>query len=174
MLRASNFLISPPIKALTVKIVRAFALLGNCLYFAHKLQKNASFAKNTQLAYSFRMKLVFFETPVFTRYLFDYLSEEGYRDLQNALLNNPECGDVIQGTGGFRKMRWFDDRRKKGKRGGLRIIYYYFLDYKQIWFFTIYDKEEMENLSATEKKLLKQAITNELAIRKGEKIDEKA
>lgn len=120
------------------------------------------------------MKLVFFETPIFTRYRPNYLDEEGYRSLQNALLSNPECGEVIQGTGGFRKMRWFDERRKKGKRGGLRVIYYYFLEYSQIWFFTIYDKEEMIDLSAAEKKQLKQAITHELAIRKGEINDAKA
>ena len=71
------------------------------------------------------MKLVFFETPLFTRLLADYLNDESYQALQRMLLENPELGDVIPGTGGFRKVRWEDSRRGKGKRGGLRVIYYY-------------------------------------------------
>lgn len=108
------------------------------------------------------MKLVFFETPLFSRYRPHYLSEEDYRELQNTLLQNPEFGEVMQSTGGFRKMRWHDTRRQKGKRGGLRIIYYYFAEQHQIWFFTIYDKNEMTDLTPTEKKALKQAIEIEL------------
>ncbi len=71
------------------------------------------------------MKLVFFETPVFTRLFSDYLTDESYSKLQRALMDNPELGDVMPGTGGFRKVRWGDSRRGKGKRGGLRVIYYY-------------------------------------------------
>jgi hypothetical protein len=71
------------------------------------------------------MKLVFFETPLFTRLLPEYLNGDSYRALQRALLENPELGDVMPGTGGFRKIRWEDPRRGKGKRGGLRVIYYY-------------------------------------------------
>lgn len=63
------------------------------------------------------------EAPAFTRYLYDYLNEEQYRALQAALILNPEAGDVMPGTGGFRKVRWTDPRRGKGRRGGLRIIY---------------------------------------------------
>jgi hypothetical protein len=63
------------------------------------------------------MKLVFLETPVFTRLLGDYLTDESYRELQRALMENPEMGDVMPGTGGFRKVRWEDARRGKGKRG---------------------------------------------------------
>lgn len=70
------------------------------------------------------MELVFFETPLFTRLLPDYLSDESYRVLQRTLLQNPELGDVMPGTGFFRKARWKDARRGKGKRGGLRVIYY--------------------------------------------------
>ena len=66
------------------------------------------------------MLFVFFETPLFTRLLPDYLDDDGYRRLQKALLENPGKGDVMAGTGGFRKLRWQDSRRGKGKRGGLR------------------------------------------------------
>ena len=71
------------------------------------------------------MKLVFLETPLFTRLLGDYLTDESYRELQRALREYPELGDVMPGTSGFRKVRGEDARRGKGKRGGLRVIYYY-------------------------------------------------
>lgn len=79
------------------------------------------------------MKLVFLETPLFTRLIGDYLTDESYRELQRALMENPEIGDVMPSTGGFRKVRWEDARRGKGKRGGLRVIYYYLSADHQIW-----------------------------------------
>lgn len=112
------------------------------------------------------MKLVFLETPLFTRLLGDYLTDERYRELQRALMGNPEMGDVMPGTGGFRKVRWEDARRGKGKRGGLRVIYYYLSADHQIWFFTLYDKDETTDLTAEEKKVLKQAIQAELEARR--------
>ncbi|MGZ5612801.1 MAG: hypothetical protein ACXWF8_18235 [Methylobacter sp.] len=70
------------------------------------------------------MRALFVELPAFSRYRQDYLDDEAFRALQSALLANPEIGDVIEGTGGLRKMRQGDLRRGKGKRGGLRIIYF--------------------------------------------------
>ena len=110
--------------------------------------------------------MVFIETPLITRMLADYLDDQDYRALQTALMNNPELGDIIPSTGGFRKLRWRDTARGKGKRGGLRVIYYYLSFDHQIWFFTIYDKNEACDLTSDEKKILKQAITRELASRK--------
>jgi hypothetical protein len=82
------------------------------------------------------------------------------------LARNPEAGDVIPETGGFlRKLRWADRRRGKGKRGGLRVIYYYLLAHTQIWFMTVYDKDEAADLSPSEKRVLRAAIENELAQR---------
>jgi hypothetical protein len=112
------------------------------------------------------MKLVFFETPLFTRLLPDYLNDESYRGLQRALLENPELGNMMPGTGGFRKVRWEDSRRGKGKRGGLRVIYYSLTAEHQIWFFTLYDKDEATDLTSGEKKVLKQSIQAELAARR--------
>ena len=71
------------------------------------------------------MKAIFVELPAFAKYRADYLDDEGFRDLQNSLMANPEAGDVIEGTGGLRKLRQADPRRGKGKRGGLRVIYYW-------------------------------------------------
>jgi len=112
------------------------------------------------------MKLVFLESPLFTRLLGDYLTDESYRELQRALLENPERGDLMPGTGGFRKVRWQDARRGKGKRGGLRVIYCYLVADHQIWFFTLYDKDEAVDLTAEEKKVLKRAIQIELEARR--------
>jgi len=112
------------------------------------------------------MKLVFFETPLFTKILSDYLSDQDYRALQIALLENSNMGDLMPGTGGFRKLRWQDSRRGKGKRGGLRVISYHLMEDQQIWFFTLYDKNEAVDLTSDEKKQLKQAIQKELAARR--------
>ena len=107
----------------------------------------------------------FVEAPPFSRRLAEYLNEEGYRELQVRLAANPEAGDLMSGTGGFRKMRWADARRGKGRRGGLRVIYYHFPSDHQIWLMTIYDKDEASDLTAKQKKTLKDSVTLELAAR---------
>jgi len=112
------------------------------------------------------MKGIFIETPRFTQLLANYLSDEAYRELQQALLECPEFGDVIPGAGGFRKLRWRDSRRGKGARGGLRVIYHYLLADREFWMFTLYDKDEMTDLTAQDKRALKSLIQAELAQRK--------
>jgi hypothetical protein len=107
----------------------------------------------------------FIEAPAFTRYVSEYLTNDEYRQLQNQLANNPELGDRMPGTGGFRKLRWADPRRGKGRRGGLRIIYYYFLADQQIWLMTLYDKDDASDLSPRAKKALKGAVESELQAR---------
>jgi len=105
------------------------------------------------------------EAPAFTRLLHDYLDDEQYRALQTELIRNPDAGDVMPGTGGFRKMRWADSQRGKGRRGGLRVIYYYFEGDRQIWLMTLYGKNESADLSPAEKRALKSAIEQEKAMR---------
>jgi hypothetical protein len=79
---------------------------------------------------------------------------------------NPEAGDVIPGTGGLRKLRFTDERRGKGKRGGLRVIYYWWNSGSQFWLFTVYDKDEMSDLTDSERKALKDMIKQELEERR--------
>lgn len=79
---------------------------------------------------------------------------------------NPEAGDVISGTGGLRKLRFADERRGKGKRGGLRVIYYWWNAGSQFWLFTVYDKDEMSDLTKAQREMLKQMIKNELEERR--------
>ena len=112
------------------------------------------------------MKAVFVELPVFIRYRADYLDEEGFRGLQRAMMKKSEAGDVIEGTGGLRKLRYGDPRRGKGKRGGLRVIYYWWEGGSQFWLFTLYDKDEMTDLSADERKALKGMLKAELEARR--------
>jgi hypothetical protein len=107
----------------------------------------------------------FFEAPPFTRYLSDYMADEEYVSLQYLLAQNPQLWDVMPGTGGFRKLRWADPRRGKGRRGGLRIIYYHFPAEQQIWLMTLYGKDEADDLTAEEKRALRTAIAAELKIR---------
>ncbi len=107
----------------------------------------------------------FIEAPAFTRHVHKYLDDDRYRALQGALAANPNLGDVMPGVGGFRKMRWADPRRGKGRRGGLRIIYFYFESERQIWLMTVYGKDEASDLTAKEKKALKAAMEVEAKAR---------
>jgi hypothetical protein len=107
----------------------------------------------------------FIEAPIFTQLLPGYLGDDDYHGLQLFLTRSPEAGDIIPGTGGFRKLRWADRRRGKGKRGGLRVIYYYLMADTQIWFMSVYDKDEAADLSGKEKRVLKAAIEWEIAQR---------
>lgn len=108
------------------------------------------------------MRALFVELPSFERHRAAYLDDERFRALQEDLLQNPECGDHIAGTGGLRKMRFGDVRRGKGKRGGLRIVYFWWKQGSQVWLFAIYDKDEIEDLSAKEKSALKARLNAEL------------
>jgi hypothetical protein len=107
----------------------------------------------------------FIEAPSFTRHIAVYLNDDEYRAFQAELAAHPELGEVMPGTGGFRKVRWADPRRHKGRRGGLRIIYFYFKSDQQIWLMTLYGKDEASDLTPSEKRALKVAITAELKVR---------
>ena len=112
------------------------------------------------------MKALFIELPTFERYRQYYLADNDYRNLQNLLLLSPKAGDVIAGTGGLRKLRFGDPSRGKGKRAGLRIIYYWYEIKLQFWLFTIYDKDEMSDLGQKERKALMYLLNKELGARK--------
>jgi hypothetical protein len=107
----------------------------------------------------------FFETPAFTRYVGDYLDDTGLLALQLFLSDHPEAGKVMPGTGGFRKLRWGDQARGKGKRGGLRIVYLFLSGDHQVWLFTLYGKDEADDLTPTQKAQLRGAVALELKAR---------
>lgn len=98
----------------------------------------------------------FIETAYYTRIIADYLSDEEQGELQSHLIASPDGGSIIKGTGGVRKIRW--GAKGKGKRGGLRIIYYWRTARGHIYLLTIYDKNEASNLTANEKEYLKKMV----------------
>ena len=108
----------------------------------------------------------FVEAPAFSRYREDYLDDDGFAELQRSIGANPEVGDLIPGAGGIRKMRWKDPRRGKGKRGGLRVIYYCFLADEEIWLLTLYDKDEASDLTKSQREQLRRALEEERAARR--------
>lgn len=100
--------------------------------------------------------LEFVETPLFSKILERYLSDEQYAELQAFLSEQPEAGDMIPGSGGVRKLRWA--AKGRGKRGGLRVIYYLQLAQGQIWLLTLYSKNVKETIPAHVLKKIKEAI----------------
>ena len=100
--------------------------------------------------------MIFIETSVFTSHIKELLDDENYRQLQNALLLNPELGDLIKGSGGLRKVRW--KTKNSGKRGGIRAIYYYFANKEQIIFLFAYSKTEADDLTPAQLKALSKIL----------------
>ncbi len=100
--------------------------------------------------------MIFIETPVYTRRLRELLSDDSYAEFQRQLADRPDMGDVIEGTGGIRKVRVASSGH--GKRGGSRVIYYHFTAASQIALLLIYPKNEKDDLTADERKVLKQII----------------
>ncbi len=112
------------------------------------------------------MEAIFVEMPSFSRHRGEYLDDQTFSNLQQELMQYPEIGDVIANTGGLRKVRFGDSSRGKGKRGGLRVIYYWWLGGAQFWLFALYNKDELEDLSYDQRKLLKHRLELEMKARK--------
>lgn len=102
------------------------------------------------------VEMLFIETPLFTKRLYELLSDDNYAAFQRLLAEQPDIGDVIEGTGGIRKVRVASNGH--GKRGGSRVIYYHFTSASQIALLMIYPKNEKSDLSADERRVLKQIV----------------
>lgn len=100
--------------------------------------------------------MIFIETPVFTKRLSTLLDDDSYADFQRELAMRPDIGDIIEGTGGLRKVRVAS--KGQGKRGGSRVIYYHFVSASHIALLMIYPKNEKDDLSSDERKALKRII----------------
>ena len=83
----------------------------------------------------------FIEASSFSKHIYEYLTDDEYSGLQSYLLQNPESGKVVPGSGGVRKVRWA--MSGKGKSGGVRVIYYFKRQDDEIWLLTIYSKNEV-------------------------------
>jgi hypothetical protein len=112
------------------------------------------------------VKALFVELPAFQRHRAEYLDDEAFSALQAALMADPEAGDVIRDTGGLRKVHFADSRRGKGKRGGLRVIYHWWMPGCQFWLFTLYGEGEVSDLTAEQRKVVREALKAELKARK--------
>ena len=100
--------------------------------------------------------MIFIETPVFTRQIIALIPEDAYRELQQDLVFNPTAGDVIPNSGGLRKVRWRSATR--GKRGGLRVIYYWYVKDNEMYMLLAYGEGEKDDLSAKELKVLRKLV----------------
>jgi hypothetical protein len=99
---------------------------------------------------------IFIETRLFTRLADEHLSDDELLRLQSNLNENAEAGDIIRGSGGVRKLRWGAPGR--GKRGGLRIIYYLRSKQGEIWLLTLYAKNEADSIPGPVLKRIKEEI----------------
>ena len=98
--------------------------------------------------------MIFVETRPFRQRLADFMDDSAFRVFQNELQATPEKGEVMPGCGGFRKVRVGDEKRGKGKRGGARVVYLNIPEADRIDLVAIYGKNEKEDLTANEKKML--------------------
>ena len=112
------------------------------------------------------MYAVFVELPPFEKHREQYLDDDAFLVLQEYLLLNPLAEDVIQGTDGLRKIRHRDLRRGKGKRGGLRVIFYYWDGGPENWLFTVYDKNVADDLSGRQRDMLHDLLKRKLRARR--------
>jgi len=101
----------------------------------------------------------FLETPPFTRRIRELLTDEEYRSLQLALGLRPDQGNVIRGTGGIRKIRW--GQKGRGKRGGIRIIYYWHRPTDRIYLLLAYPKGEQDDLTDSQVRILSRLVKEE-------------
>ena len=103
--------------------------------------------------------MIIIETPIFTRRIQTILSDEEYRLLQIHLINKPDVGKIIPGSGGLRKLRW--SAGGHGKSGGIRVIYYWFVAKDVILLLFSYPKNEQDDLTQEQLKQLKKIIEGE-------------
>ena len=100
--------------------------------------------------------MVFIETSAFSRYIQKLLTDDQYSEFQHYLIRYPDAGAIIQGGGGLRKIRWTVSGR--GKRGGVRIIYYWVMKREQMLMLLIYPKSERDNLTPAQLNALRRVI----------------
>ena len=100
--------------------------------------------------------MIFIETPIFTNDIQQLLSDEYYRELQHSLILNPEAGKLIQGSSGLRKIRW--KLPGTGKRGSLRVIYYFDEPFETLYMLYVYKKSKQTDLTRKQVKILSNLV----------------
>ncbi len=102
--------------------------------------------------------MLFVESTRFTRDFSKQASEEDLRFIQMALLQYPNLGALVPGTGGLRKLRWSSSRQQRGKRGGLRLLYLHLVDAECLHLLHCFAKKEKEDLTADEKRQIRRLV----------------
>ncbi|RVU40183.1 hypothetical protein EOE67_08010 [Rheinheimera riviphila] len=100
--------------------------------------------------------MIIIETPIFTKLITGLMSDDEYKDLQEALLTRPEMGALIKNSGGLRKVRWSLEGR--GKSGGVRVIYYWMSADDQLYMLLAYPKNEQDNLTDAQVSALRKIV----------------
>jgi hypothetical protein len=100
----------------------------------------------------------FIETKLFTRLVQEYLTDDEYWELQKLLMDRPDAGDVVPGTGGVRKLRWRAPGR--GKRAGYRVIHFAQVERGVIWMLTMYPKNVVDNIPAHVLRAIRKEVEN--------------
>jgi mRNA-degrading endonuclease RelE of RelBE toxin-antitoxin system len=100
--------------------------------------------------------MLFIETPIFTKLVTDLIPDDEYRKIQLALVLRPGAGKIIPGSGGLRKIRWKSGG--SGKRGGLRLIYFWDVPEDRIYMLLIYKKSKQEDLTPNQLKILRNLV----------------
>lgn len=100
--------------------------------------------------------MIIIETPIFTKLISGLMSDDEYKDLQEALVTRPEMGALIKNSGGLRKVRWSLEGR--GKSGGVRVIYYWMNTDDQLYMLLAYPKNEQENLTDAQVSALRKIV----------------
>ncbi len=103
--------------------------------------------------------MVIIETPIFTRRIQSILADDEYRLLQAQLVQKLDAGKIIPGSGGLRKLRWSVGGH--GKRGGVRVIYYWFVSPEVVLMLFAYPKNEQDNLTPDQLKQLREIVKGE-------------
>ena len=103
--------------------------------------------------------MVFLETLIFTRQVTELIDDDNYREMQQFLVRNPGRGKIIQGSGGIRKIEW--TLAGRGKKGGMRVIYYWQVAASRILMLFLYPKNVQDDLTKEQLKRLKDIVEQE-------------
>ncbi len=98
----------------------------------------------------------FIETSLFTKRICKWISDDEYRKIQHSLIFRPDAGKIITGSGGLRKIRW--NIRGGGKRGGLRLIYYWDKPAETFYMLYVFRKNKQEDLTPDQLNILRKLI----------------
>ncbi|WP_241131442.1 toxin [Achromobacter xylosoxidans] len=109
------------------------------------------------------MNALFVELPEFSRHREEFMDDEEFRALQCLMLKSPEAGALIEGTGGLRKLRYAYPHRGRGKRSGLRIIYYWCDTHARFWLCRLYAKADVNDTNTAIRKMFGKGLVRALA-----------